>query len=129
MYYTYSQDQGATWAANVRVTDRTIDRRIGPTAVGDVQGKVGVASTDRGAYIAWDDTRNGSTVNQAQDIYFTRVRLDEPGAFFSGDDGGVNPLLAGSIGLALGLAIAGGFLLVAVRRGSRLPGTTATSSG
>ena len=129
VYYTYSQDQGATWAANVRVTDRTIDRRIGPTAVGDVQGKVGVASTDRGAYIAWDDTRNGSTVNQAQDIYFTRVRLDEPGAFFSGDDGGVNPLLAGSIGLALGLAIAGGFLLVAVRRGSRLPGPTATSSG
>lgn len=128
VYYTYSLDQVVTWAASVRVTDRTIDRRIGPTAVGDVQGKVGVASTDRGVYVAWDDTRNGSTVNQVQDIYFTRIRLDEPDAFFSGGDGGVSPLLAGAIGaigVAVGLSVAGCLLLVAVGRGRRQPSTAA----
>ena len=117
VYATSSLDQGRTWAPNVRVTDRAIDRRIGPTAVGDVQGKVGVASIDSGVYVAWDDTRNGSTQNHAQDIYFTRLRLDEPAQFFADGDKGTSPLLAGSIGVALGLAVAGGLLLVGVRRG------------
>ena len=119
VYYTHSTDQGRAWAPNVRVTDRTINRRIGPTAVGDVQGKVGIASTNRGVYIAWDDTRNGDTQNHAQDIYFTRARLDEPGAFFSGPKTAVNPLLAGGIGAALGLILAGSLLSVAVRRAGR----------
>ena len=105
---------------NVRVTDRTIDRRIGPTAVGDVQGKVGVASTDKGVYVAWDDTRNGNTQNHAQDIYFARVRLEEPGAFFSG---AMNPFLAGAIGTALGLIVTGALLSLALRRARKTSAT------
>lgn len=116
VYYTYSLDQGRTFAPNIRVSDRGIDRRIGPTAVGDVQGKVGIASIDRGVYIAWDDTRNGSTQNHAQDIYFARGRLDEPGDFFAGGDQAMNPLVAGTLGLAVGLSLAGILLFLGLRR-------------
>lgn len=127
VYYAYSTDQGRTWTPNVRVTDRTIDRRIGPTAVGDVQGKVGIASTDRGVYIAWDDTRNGNTENHAQDIYFSRVRLDDPSAFFSGGKTSMNPFLSGAIGMALGLILAGTLLSVALRR-TRSTGPSSVAS-
>lgn len=121
VYYTYSLDQGRTWAANVRITDRTIDRRIGPTAVGDVQGKVGIASVNQGVFIAWDDTRNGNRDTHAQDIYFTRVRLDDPARFFSGDDDPIRPVVAGSIGVALGLAAAGAALFAGLRWARREP--------
>ena len=121
VYYTYSEDEGQTWAPNVRITDRVIDRRIGPFDVGDIQGTLGIASIDRGAYITWDDTRNGTEVTQSQDIYFARARLVEPESFFSAGavTGGSGRLLWGAMGGALALALAGLMLFLAVRGTSR----------
>lgn len=124
VYYSYSDDEGRTWSPNERITDRIIDRRIGPFDVGDIQGTLGVASSDQGAYIAWDDTRNGSEETQSQDIYFARARLTAPSSFFAA--GGVPPsghrLLWGALGAALALLVGGFALLLTVRgmaRGAR----------
>lgn len=117
VYYSYSTDEGQTWASNIRITDRLIDRRIGPFDTGDIQGTLGLASTDEGAYIAWDDSRNGSQDAPAQDIYFTRARQADAGSFFAaGAVGGPDrTLLAGAMGAALAL-LAGGLLLFLAAR-------------
>ena len=74
VYYTSSADHGVTWSRNLRMSDRSIDRRFGPRRVGFITGPVGLASTDAAAYVAWDDTRNGTETTGSQDIYFTRAR-------------------------------------------------------
>jgi hypothetical protein len=121
VYYTYSEDEGQTWEPNVRVTDRLIDRGIGPFAVGDIQGTLGVASTNEGAHIAWDDSRNGTELTNAQDIYFARVRLDETESYFSaGTPAAANDrLLSGVMGAALAIIVVGLLLLVATGRRAR----------
>ena len=127
VYYSYSDDEGRTWSRNERITDRIIDRRIGPFDVGDIQGTLGVASSDQGAYIAWDDTRNGSEETQSQDIYFARARLTAPSSFFSagGEPPSSHRLLWGALGAAVALMAGGVALLLTVRgmaRGARDPG-------
>ncbi|MGH9279676.1 MAG: sialidase family protein, partial [Acidimicrobiales bacterium] len=69
VYLSYSTDNGATWARNVRVNDRIIDRTIGLWS-NNVHShtNVAVASTDTASYIAWQDTRNGNKDLQAEDI-------------------------------------------------------------
>lgn len=121
VYYSYSADGGQTWAANLRITDRAIDRRLGPWATGSVRGTLGLAALDSGAYLAWDDTRNGNETTQAQDVYFARVRLQDAGEFFSaaGTSPSWIPLVAVAGG---GLAVAGLVLLAAmpaIRRSRR----------
>ncbi|HET9051474.1 MAG TPA: sialidase family protein [Candidatus Dormibacteraeota bacterium] len=75
VYYTYSTDGGATWAPNLRVSDASSNRHYGQFAnYSDVRGPVGVASDNYGAYIAWDDTRNATDANPAQDVYFAAVQ-------------------------------------------------------
>lgn len=111
VYYASSSDGGRTFSENVRVNDRAIDRRFGPKT-GSINGPVGLASTDKVAFLAWDDTRNGNDVTTAQDIYFTRARYAPPAeAFGSGADSRVSPWLAGLLGVAVTLAI-GGLVLV-----------------
>lgn len=132
VYYTYSDDEGDSWAPNVRITDRLIDRRIGPFATGDIQGTLGLASTDEGAYIAWDDSRNGSEQAPSQDIYFARARQAQPESFFSAATVGAanDRMLAGVLGAALALLLGGLLLFVAARtkgRGSAPKRTEATA--
>jgi hypothetical protein len=119
VYYTSSEDGGRTWSPNVRITDRAIDRRLSDVWQNGVHGPVGLASTDAGAYIAWDDYRNPVGESKAQDVYFTRLHTD--GAMLAGTTGeatstGVK-LQWGLLGLAVGLAVCGLDLLVA-RRGT-----------
>ena len=53
---------------------------------------MGLVSTDKAAFVAWDDTRNGNSVTTSQDIYFTRVRYAPPAEAFGGDkDTGTSP--------------------------------------
>lgn len=111
VYYSYSDDSGQSWAPNIRITDRVIDRRIGPYAIGAARGPLGVTSTDGGAYIAWDDTRNGTPLTQSQDVYFTRVRLSDDFAL-AGSSNGPSSLAIGSIGAAVGLGVGGVLLLI-----------------
>lgn len=78
VYYTYSTDNGANWSENIRVSDQSIDRRIGVFASNfDLNGPPGIASTDDFALVAWDDTRNFDEVTQGQDIYAAAVQFEE----------------------------------------------------
>lgn len=69
VYYTYSTDGGATWAANRRVTDRSIDLNFGVSANSDVRQPPGVASANQVAVFGWADTRQANPATQTQDVY------------------------------------------------------------
>ncbi len=76
VYYAYSTDNGATWSKNIRITDRSVNRKIGPWSNGfDMRQPVGIASTDAYTVFAWDDTRNGDDTGQAQDMYSATVQF------------------------------------------------------
>lgn len=63
LYYAYSDDDGRTWSANRRITDRSVDRRLGVWGANyDINSAPGVASTNAYALFGWDDTRNTSEV-------------------------------------------------------------------
>ena len=115
VYYASSSDGGQSFSKNVRINDRSIDRRFGPK-LGSINGPIGLASTDKIAFVAWDDTRNGNTTNASQDIYFTRARYAPPDeAFAAGDDTGTSPWVAGLLGAAVATAIGGIVLVVATQ--------------
>lgn len=111
VYLSWSNDKGKTFAKNVRVTDRSIDRRIGIWSNNQhSHAYVGVASTDDMVYLTWQDTRNGSSQFQAEDVYFASVRMNGAGGVGSGgetggDDGVPSWLLVGA-GLAIGMGVA-----------------------
>jgi hypothetical protein len=112
VYYTYSTDRGATWAPNVRITDRLIDNRIGVSNLGGIRGPVGLASTDAAAFVAWTDNRNGEPLGQAEDIYFARARTEKPSSLFPAPAKN-NRWWAWALGgVAAGLGLAGLVLLV-----------------
>lgn len=78
VYYASSSDNGATWSENVRITDQSIDRKIGVYASRfDLNAPPGIASTDNFALVGWDDTRNFDAVTEGQDIYVAAVQFDE----------------------------------------------------
>lgn len=58
-YYAYSNDDGRTWSKNIRLTERSIDRKLGIWGDNyDIASQPGVASTNAYAVFGWDDTRN-----------------------------------------------------------------------
>lgn len=76
VYLASSSDNGRTWSPNVRVSDRAIDRKIGPWSNGfDVRQPVGLTATDRYTIAAWDDTRNGDAETDLQDLYSAFVQF------------------------------------------------------
>lgn len=119
VYTTHSSDEGATWAANSRVTEAPVYGRVGVTFNNqDIRGPIGVASTARAAYVAWPDTRATTADNSdAEDAYFSRVRFTSPAPLGAGG-GGTAGWVWGLAGLGIGLA-ASGFVLLAVRSGNR----------
>lgn len=67
LYYTYSEDNGRTWSANRRITDRSVDRRLGVWGANyDINSPPSVGSTDAFAIFGWDDTRNTEGVYSDQ---------------------------------------------------------------
>jgi hypothetical protein len=104
VYYTTSSDNGSTWSKNMRITDMSIDRKIGVFANNaDVNAPPGLAATSAFTVVAWDDTRNGDPVGQAQDIYASTVQYKEVGG---GTSKGAKMALAGVVGLlVVGLAL------------------------
>lgn len=113
VYYTYSNDNGRTWAKNVRVTDRSMNKNAGYTQ-SDQQGLMGpvaVASGNDASYFAWSDSRAGTVDAPVEDYYFTSASYAAAGAASSvatpawvwGLLGGVSALtLAGLILVGLG---------------------------
>lgn len=78
VYYTHSVNDGDTWSNNVRVTDQSIDRRIGYWGNNaDMRSRPGIASTDHAARIAWSDTRLAVAGANTQDIYTATVQHGE----------------------------------------------------
>jgi hypothetical protein len=75
VYYTYSTDNGTSWAKNIRITDQTIDRTFGPNANFDIRIPPGVASTNAYATVGWSDTRLGNSATQTQDVYANVVQF------------------------------------------------------
>ncbi len=97
VYYAHSSDNGASWSKNVRISDRSIDRRIGVFAQNfDLNGPPGIASTEAYALVAWDDTRMFDSVTQGQDIFMSAVQFEE---LESGTSSTLKYVLAGVIGL------------------------------
>jgi hypothetical protein len=107
VYYSSSSDAGITWSANVRVTDRLIDRKIGVYANNyDVAGPPGLASTDAYAIFGWDDTRNGDAVLNTQDIFIGSVQYKAIGTT-------VSPAVKYALAAVLGVLVVGVVLFVA----------------
>lgn len=123
VYYSWSDDNGATWSSDVRVTDRMIDRNIGVWS-NNVHShtNVGVASGEDAAFVAWQDSRNGLGDTDAEDVYFASVGLDGHAAVSATvSDQAVSPAWAiGLAGLALGMGLAMIVAWLVVRR-SRAP--------
>jgi hypothetical protein len=116
VYYSSSSDGGATWSANVRVTDRLIDRKIGVYANNyDLAGPPGVASTDEYAIVGFDDTRNGDAVVNTQDIYVGTVQYRAIG-------GGTSAAAKYALAAVLGVLVVGLVLVVAAFSARRREG-------
>lgn len=126
IYYTYSNDDGQTWAPNMRISDRSMHRNEGYSLNNNafLSGPMGIASQDHAAYITWADSRRGTVESPVEDFYFSQVIHGEGdgGASVTGWPSAWTLIL--SLGLALVLT---GVLLISavlfVRR-SRQAGTT-----
>jgi len=109
VYYTYSLDGGRTFAENIKITDRIIDRRFGIwQGNADIHGPTGITSTDDTVYFTWQDSRNGTGMGSSDDTYFASLRMHGPQLVASqkDDDSGVpGPVLIGA-GLAIGMGLA-----------------------
>lgn len=122
VYYTYSSDDGATWAKNIRMTDQTIDRRFGVWSNNfDQNSPPSLASTNAVALVGWDDTRFSTgpaghvlvadPVNAigvgggVQDIFVSAVQFS---TIHTGGSKAPKLALAGAVGLLVaGLAFLG----------------------
>jgi hypothetical protein len=115
-YYAFSSDNGATWSKNIRITDQSVNRRIGPFGNNfDLWSPSGLASGNAYALIAWDDTRNGNQLTQTQDIYAADVQHTAIGG---GTSKAVKYTLAGMVGLVVvGLLFLGAALISGRRMG------------
>lgn len=123
VYATYSNDSGATWSKNVRITDRSIDRTIGmwrPGTGGDVRQPPGIGSAEAVTYFVWDDTRHGTLQTETQDLYAAAAQFKAlPG---SGLPSTAGYLLAIVLGVgAVGLMLLVGSLMLRGRRSGSLP--------
>ena len=124
VYYTYSADDGRTWSRNVRITDRSVDRRYGVWGVNyDINSPPGVGSANEFAIFGWDDTRNTDVTNPdystgfgagTQDLFTSVVQFAAVGG---GASSTAKVLLAATAGLVLV-----GLVLLIVAMSSRRSG-------
>ncbi|MGI8686526.1 MAG: hypothetical protein ACR2MO_15795, partial [Acidimicrobiales bacterium] len=81
-YYAWSSDDGATFSANRRITDRTYNLQIGlqnPVGSYTWYGPVVAPIGNNSVLFAWPDSREGNFDNSNQDIYLARVELNGAG--------------------------------------------------
>lgn len=112
VFYTSSTDQGTTFAPNIRITDRSIDRSIGVYSNGiDSKTNVGIASRNDEVYFAWQDSRNADRELQPEDVYTAALMLNGATPTSSSSAGPRWGLLGAVLLLGLGLGVVGGRLL------------------
>jgi len=130
-YYSYSVDDGRTWSRNQRVTDQSVDRKLGIWGNNyDIASQPGVASTNAYAIFGWDDTRNSDRSfkdNAAvggglQDVYVAAAQFEAIGG---GSSRTAKLVLAGAVGLlVVGLAVLLAAMLTRRRTGPPPAGTS-----
>lgn len=122
VYYSFSENEGKTFAPNVLVNDRQIDRSIGVWSNNvDSRFNVGLVSGDEVAYVAWQTSRNGRSRTDAEDVYMASIHLDGTVSTDSGRSvlaTWARPLA----GVALGMGIAMVAAFVMIRRLGSSPG-------
>jgi hypothetical protein len=90
VYYSYSNDDGRTWSKNQRITDQSVDRRIGVWGNNyDITSPPSITSHNAYAIFGWDDTRhsfesyqipiNGQIGDGLQDIYTAVAQFETVG--------------------------------------------------
>lgn len=111
VYYSSTSDRGSTLRPNVRITDRLIDRRVGVWSNRvHIHAPVGIVSTNDVVYFTWQDTRNGNSEMQAEDVYFATLPLTASAPVVAGSSG--VPLWAlAAAGVAVGMGVAALLLL------------------
>jgi hypothetical protein len=119
VYYASSSDGGRTWSPNLRVNDRLIDRNIGVWS-NNVHShyNVGITSSNDAVYFAWQDSRNGNSVTNSEDVYSSALFRQPSEVAVRGGPGPGVPrwaLFAVSAAVGMGVAMAAAFL--ATRRG------------
>lgn len=124
VYYAYSDDDGRSWSRNERITDQSVDRRVGVWGANyDIASQPGIASTNAYAVIGWDDTRNTDTSvgdntylgGGLQDIYIAAAQFSEIGG---GTSNAAKVALAGVVGLlVVGLILLVGAMVTRGRTG------------
>ncbi len=78
VYYTFSYDNGQTWSTNFRVTEKSINRKVGTWSNNfDYRAPPSLLSADVSALIGWDDTELGDDVSNTQDLMLAHVQLVE----------------------------------------------------
>ncbi|HEX2118757.1 MAG TPA: sialidase family protein [Acidimicrobiales bacterium] len=119
IYAASSFDGGNSFTRNVRVNDRIIDRNIGVWSNNaHSQTSVAVTSSDTTTYVAWQDSRNGNSVTNVEDIYFAAVQHALPVEASEDDDEDVPGWLVLGASATMGMGITAVLaLLVARRRG------------
>lgn len=131
VYVSHSSDGGGSWSPDVRTNPAVrIDRSKGTWNLRYfVQVPPAVASTNDRTLVAWSDTRDGTSDDQAQDIYLGRVSYSgDGGAEASGGDGGLGGLFAALLAVSAaavgaGLALIAAMIVTRRRRGASPPGS------
>lgn len=126
VYYASSADGGRTFGRNIRISDRSADRSIGVWS-NNVHShfNVGIASANDGVYMAWQDSRNGNSITNSEDVYFASLLLDAPGVSVDDSAGVPGWVLAGA-GVAGGMGLA---MLLVFLIGRRSRPEVATARG
>jgi len=127
VYYSSSVDQGRTWSPNLRVSDRLIDRNIGVWS-NNVHShyNVGIASSNDAVYLAWQDSRNGNAMTNAEDVYYAAVYLDSAVAVGDDDGSSVPGWLLLGAGTAIGMGVAMLLVFLLARRPQPSPARVAS---
>ena len=73
LYYTFSEDQGDTWASEEAISV-AFDPTIGYPQQSKMGDYVDMVSDNNGAHLAWTNTINGG-----QDVYYTYITPDDLG--------------------------------------------------
>ncbi|HEX2027053.1 MAG TPA: sialidase family protein [Nitriliruptorales bacterium] len=77
VFYSSSTDQGQTFSADLRISDRSIDRQFGVWSNSvDIHAPVGITSTNDSVYFVWQDSRNARPEGSAEDVYFASLKLN-----------------------------------------------------
>lgn len=119
--YTSSGDAGRSFGPNRKISSQGSDSRFGqvynlPAAKGlvDMGSRVGLASSESGAFLAWADTRN-AVRDRHQDVFHAKVVLTER------DNSGRQPVVPVTVIGSLTLALLALFWMLARRKSHRRP--------